>query len=126
VLRNLAPAALSPAAADGSPGFFYVPSRPPGGDLEHRYVLGVRSEPSPRRARAERSAVPRHPDRSGIYSGYLGAGDVDFFRCELPAGAEIAVQVAPSRKTDLVLELLLPGSARPQRAMPPAAASPSG
>ncbi len=117
VLRNLSPAALSPPAADGAPGFFFIAAETAGvADLEHRYVLGVRSEPSPEGEREPNDQPVRAtPVSPGISSGYLGAGDVDFFRCDLAAGAEIAVQVVPSRKVDVVVELLLPGAARPQR-----------
>jgi hypothetical protein len=118
VLRNLAPAALSPPAAEAPVPFFFIAAQTEGvADLQHRYVLGVRSEPS---AEGEREPndqpVRATPAAPGILSGFLGAGDVDFFRCEVPAGAELAVQVAPPKRTDVVLELLLPGAARPQRA----------
>jgi hypothetical protein len=118
VLRNLSPAALSPAAPDGAPGFFYVAAQTEAGaDLEHRYVLGIRSEPSPETEREpDDQPVRATPINPGISSGHLGPGDVDFFRCEVAAGAEIAAQVSPPKKVDVVIELLLPGAVKPQRA----------
>jgi hypothetical protein len=117
MLRNLAPARLSPPAAEPAAGYFFVSVHTEGtADLEHRYVLGVRSEPA---AEAEREPndqpVRASPVGPGITSGYLGRSDVDYFRCEVVAGAELSLELQPPRRTDVVLELLLPGLPRPQR-----------
>ena len=51
----------------------------------------------------------------GSYSGYLGPGDVDYFRCDVGPGTELALELTPSRRTDVILEVLMPGAGRPQR-----------
>ncbi len=119
VLRALAAAALSPVSPGpaAEPAFFYVSVQTEGvAELEHRYVLGVRSEPSPDGEREPNDQPVRATVvEPGSLSGFLGPGDVDFFRCEVPAGAELLVELAPSRRTDLVLEVLMPAAPRPQR-----------
>jgi hypothetical protein len=120
VLRSLAPASLAPGTADpgADPPSFYLSVQTEGAaDLEHRYVLGVRSEPVPDSEREPNDQPIRATTvGAGAWSGYLGPGDVDFFRCEVGAGTELAVDLAPSRRPDLVLEVLMPGAGRPQRA----------
>jgi hypothetical protein len=119
VLRGLAPAALSPAGSpEGEGPFFFVAVQAEGGaDLEHRYVLGVRSEPSPGGEREPNDQPVRATSLlPGVVSGFLGAGDVDFFRCEVAPGNELWLELAPPRRADVVLEVLMPAAPRPQRA----------
>jgi hypothetical protein len=118
VLHALAPAALSPPAAVPVPGYFYVLAQPQtGSNLEHRYVLGVRSEPWPGGEREPNDQPVRASVLGpGSTSGFLGPTDVDFFRCEVAAGDGVVLELIPPKRADVVLELLLPGAARPQRA----------
>jgi hypothetical protein len=119
VLRSLAPSALSPGTPSPTdPPFFFVVAQTEGAaDLEHRYVLGVRSEPAPDSEREPNDQPIRAtPVLPGTYSGFLGPGDVDFFRCDVTPGTELAVDLTPSRRADVVLEVLMPAAGRPQRA----------
>jgi hypothetical protein len=119
VLRSLAPAALSPPGGpEGEGPFFFVGVQGErGADLEHRYVLGVRSEPSPGGEREPNDQPVRAtPVQPGGINGYLGAGDVDLFRCEVAPGNDLWLELTPPRRADVVLEVLMPGAPRPQRA----------
>jgi hypothetical protein len=118
VLRSLAPAALSPPGGPQGEGpFFFVGVQAEGGaDLQHRYVLGVRSEPSPGGEREPNDQPVRAtPAQPGGINGFLGPGDVDIFRFEVVPGNELWLELTPPRRVDVVLEVLLPGAPRPQR-----------
>jgi hypothetical protein len=127
-LHNLAAEALRPrtplppgeGGAPPEPSFL-VTVRGEGGsfDLEHRYVLRVRADPG-----SDGEREPNEDAQSasplagpGDVTGYLGAGDVDVYRLEAPAGASVTIEVEPPKRLDIVLELAAagPGSASPER-----------
>jgi hypothetical protein len=132
VLRNLAPEVLAPAQAAG---MFYVVVRSDGpGDLERRYVLGVRSEAAPDREREPNDDPAQANALGGALSGHLTAGDADVFRVVAPPVGDQQIEVTPPGRLDVVLETMAAGAARwarvdkagrgqPERALVPAGAT---
>jgi hypothetical protein len=110
VLRNLAREALAPAQAGG---LFLVVVRSDGaGDLERRYVLGIRSESAPDREREPDDDPAQARTIGSALTGHLTAGDVDVFKVTAPAGGDQQVEVTPPQRLDVVLEVMPAGATR--------------
>lgn len=111
VLRNI----RVPA---GEPYLFVVVRAEAGWSGEGRYDLRLRSELPRAGGETEPNDDLAHAQAigDGSLSGYLGRGDVDFFRYTAPGPAEVDIEVAPPERVDVALEVVSPAGAVLSRA----------
>ncbi len=112
VLHNVVVPNVMPNVASTAPGsgrFCYVLVHSEGGrNLDQRYVLHVRSGAIKDDAETEPNDDPAHATllHDGRIIGYLGAGEVDVFRVDVPEAEELRVDADPPDGVDLRLEIV--------------------